>query len=183
MDIGILRTIADEEVELMLSWRNAPTVRQNMYTRHEIGPEEHRQWWEKIKNSPVNRYFMYEYESHPSGIVGFTSIDEINATASWAFYSSPNAAKGTGSRMEFLALDYAFDSLGLHKLECEVLAFNEPVIALHKKFGFSIEGVLRDHHKVGEEFIDVYCLGILKSEWKTHRPLMQDKLARFSQAK
>ena len=180
MDIGILRPIADEEVELIRGWRNAPSVRKNMYTRHEISPEEHRQWWERMQASPKHRYFMYEYESEPCGVVGFTGIDVINANATWAFYSGPSAAKGTGSRMEFLALDYAFGPLELHKLECEVLAFNEPVIALHQKFGFLVEGVLRAHHKVGEEFVDVYRLGILKDEWRTQRPLMEDRLSRFS---
>ena len=180
MDIGILRPIGDEEVELMRSWRNAPSVRQNMYTRHEIAPEEHRQWWARMQASPKHRYFMYEYESEPSGIVGFTDIDEINANATWAFYSRPNSAKGTGSRMEFLALDYAFGPLALHKLEGEVLAFNKPVIALHQKFGFLVEGVLREHHKVGEKFVDVYRIGILKDEWWAQRSLMEESLLRFS---
>lgn len=41
--------------------------------------------------------------------------------------------------MEYLALEYAFKDMGLHKLFCEVLAFNAPVIKLHQKFGFKIE--------------------------------------------
>jgi len=84
--------------------------------------------------------------------------------------------------MEFLALDYAFDSLGLHKLECEVLAFNTPVIGLHKKFGFTVEGIIRAHHKVDQEFVDVYRLGILNDEWRDHRPKMVSKLQSFAQA-
>lgn len=179
MDIGELRPVEDDEIDLMRSWRNAPSVRQNMYTRHEIGPEEHRAWWERTRNSPAHRYFMYEYEDAPCGIVAFTGIDDLNANSSWAFYARPDAPKGTGSRMEFLALDYAFGPLGLHKLECEVLAFNSAVIGLHQKFGFLVEGVLRQHHKVGDEFVDVYRLGILGEEWNDHRPVMAEKLARF----
>jgi UDP-4-amino-4,6-dideoxy-N-acetyl-beta-L-altrosamine N-acetyltransferase len=179
MDIGELRSIKDDEIELMRAWRNAPSVRQNMYTRHEIGPEEHREWWERTRTSQAHRYFMYEYQGAPSGIVAFTGIDQVNVNSYWAFYARPDAAKGTGSRMEFLALDYAFGPLGVHKLACEVLAFNTAVIALHKKFGFSVEGVLRQHHNVGDGFVDIYSLGILVDEWRNYRPTMVEKLERF----
>ena len=40
-DLGGLRGIKEDELELMLSWRNAPKVRENMYTRHEISLSEH----------------------------------------------------------------------------------------------------------------------------------------------
>ncbi|SFM81877.1 UDP-4-amino-4,6-dideoxy-N-acetyl-beta-L-altrosamine N-acetyltransferase [Marinobacter pelagius] len=180
LQFGSLRPIRDSELELMLSWRNEPSVRQNMYTTHEIGLEEHLAWWATTKDSPRHRYFMYEYEGRPAGIVGFTGIDRGNQNASWAFYASPEAPKGSGSRMEVLALDYAFGELGLHKLSCEVLAFNTSVIRLHEKFGFQVEGVLRDQHKRGDEFIDVYRLGLLCREWADARDEMIAKLTRLS---
>lgn len=78
--------------------------------------------------------------------------------------------------MEYLALECAFNSLGLHKLCCEVLAFNLPVIKLHKKFGFIIEGILRDQHKIDDDFVDVYKIGILASEWLSLRESMFTKI-------
>lgn len=177
---GLLRAIQDTELALMLSWRNAPAVRQNMYTTHEITLEEHLAWWEGTRESSRHRYFMYEYAGAPQGIVGFTGIDTANQNSSWAFYASPEAPKGSGSRMEVLALDYAFQELGLHKLCCEVLAFNTPVIRLHEKFGFRVEGVLRDQYKRDDEFIDIYCLGLLSEEWAEARDEMIAKLTRLS---
>ena len=38
--------------------------------------------------------------------------------------------------MEFFALDYAFLTLKIRKLCCEVFTFNSGVIKLHEKFGF-----------------------------------------------
>ena len=78
--------------------------------------------------------------------------------------------------MEFLMLEHAFDELQLQKLYCEVLAFNTPVIKLHQKFGFSVEGILRKQHKVNDDFVDIYRLGILAPEWQEHRQVMQEKL-------
>ena len=178
--LGLLRSIQDDELPLMLSWRNESSVRQNMYTTHEITMSEHLIWWKPIKGSDRHRYFMYEYGGVPLGIVGFTSIDSVSQNSSWAFYASPDAPKGTGSRMEALALDYAFEELRLYKLYCEVLAFNAPVIKLHKKFGFIVEGVLREQHKHDGEFTDIYRLGLFSTEWAEARNDMIVKLTRLS---
>jgi UDP-4-amino-4,6-dideoxy-N-acetyl-beta-L-altrosamine N-acetyltransferase len=122
---------------------------------------------------------MYEYNSSPMGIIAFTKIDTINNNASWAFYSSPDSPKGIGSKMEFLALDYAFSKLGLYKLYCEVLSFNSTVIKLHQKFGFYIEGCFRKQHKIEGSFTDIYRLGILSDEWSTIRPNIAKKLEKI----
>lgn len=163
----------------MRLWRNAPNVRANMYTRHEIGVQEHLDWWNRVRQREDLKYFMYELLGRPSGIVGFTGIDVINKNSSWAFYASPDAPKGVGTMMEFLALEFAFNELALHKLYCEVLAFNAPVIKLHQKFGFKIEGVLREQHVVDDKFVDIYQLGLFESEWFEQRSVMESKIAAF----
>jgi UDP-4-amino-4,6-dideoxy-N-acetyl-beta-L-altrosamine N-acetyltransferase len=125
---------------------------------------------------------MYELDAVPLGIVGFNHIDQANRNAAWAFYAAPDAPRGTGSKMEYLALNHAFDQLGLHKLQCEVLAFNEPVIKLHKKFGFKVEGVFREQHRVDERFVDIFRLGLLANEWAEHHDPMLTKLTKLAQA-
>ena len=177
---GVLRVINEADLDLILSWRNAATVRKNMYTTHEISKAEHLAWWERVKTSDRQTYFMYEFFDNPLGVVGFTDHRREHRCSSWAFYASPNAPKGTGGRMEMLALDYAFGELALHKLSCEVLAFNTSVIKMHEKFGFRIEGVLRDQHFRGASFVDIYCLGILHSEWAEKRNEIISKLSRIS---
>ncbi|TBU91662.1 UDP-4-amino-4,6-dideoxy-N-acetyl-beta-L-altrosamine N-acetyltransferase [Stutzerimonas kirkiae] len=180
LKFGVLRPINPEELELMLAWRNAPSVRANMYTRHEISLAEHLAWWSRIQGRSDQKYFMYEFQGAPLGIVAFTGIDRTNQNSSWAFYASPQAQKGTGSKMEFVALEYAFRNIQLHKLCCEVLAFNTPVIKLHQKFGFKVEGVLREQHMVDEAFVDIYRLGVLASEWAVQREEMLHKLLKLS---
>ncbi|MNY18922.1 UDP-4-amino-4,6-dideoxy-N-acetyl-beta-L-altrosamine N-acetyltransferase [compost metagenome] len=177
---GKLRNIKPEELELMRSWRNAPNVRANMYTRHEISLEEHLAWWSRVQQRTDQQYFMYEMAETPLGIIGFMGIDDESRNSSWAFYASPDAPKGTGSRMEFLALEYAFKEINLNKLHCEVLAFNSPVIKMHQKFGFQIEGILREHHKLDDVFVDIYRLGLLSREWAEHSTSMFNKIQKFT---
>lgn len=180
LTLGILRPIKPEELTVMLEWRNSPIVRSNMYTRHEISLEEHLTWWSSVQKREDQQYFMFESNGTGSGIVAFTEIDTINRVASWAFYASPTAPKGTGSKMEFLALEYAFSHLNLHKLCCEVLAFNTTVIKLHEKFGFKVEGILREHHKIDVKFVDIYRLGLLAMEWERHRGEILHRIQNFS---
>lgn len=174
--MGHFRAIEDSELERMRTWRNSPAVRANMYTRHEISASEHLAWWERTRGREDQQYFMYERSGAPLGIVGFTAIDPANRNCSWAFYSAQEAPRGTGSRMEFLALEHAFGTMGLHKLHCEVLAFNTSVVGLHQKFGFAIEGTLREHHRMDGEYVDIIRLGLLASEWVGKRDEMQAKL-------
>lgn len=179
MDIGLLREIRDEDLTLMLQWRNAPDVRKNMYNTEEISLETHLAWWAKVVASDKFKYFMYENEGVPLGIVAFTDLNHKSRHSFWAFYASPNAPKGTGSRMEFLALDYAFNVLDLNKLSCEVLDYNPAVIKLHMKFGFKQEGLFEKHHWANERFCDVVRLAIFKDGWKMSRAIMLDKLMSY----
>ncbi|HQS02503.1 MAG: UDP-4-amino-4,6-dideoxy-N-acetyl-beta-L-altrosamine N-acetyltransferase [Halothiobacillus sp. 24-54-40] len=181
-DFGRLRRIEDSELALMLSWRNAPSVRLNMYTRHEISMDEHLAWWERLRNQSDQNYLMYEKAGKPLGIVAFNNIDLDNRHAFWAFYASPDAPRGVGSFMELLALDYAFDQLNLHKLSCEVFAFNTGVIKLHQKFGFTVEGVFRSHHLVDGAFVEVYRLGVLEDEWLQNRNPLLGKIERIKRS-
>ncbi len=178
--IGKLRDINPDELELMLAWRNAPTVRFNMYTCHEISLDEHLAWWATTQQRKDQQYFMYEYRGEPAGIVAFNGIDPVNKNTSYALYASPFAPKGCGARMDYLALEHAFGPLGAHKLHCEVLGFNTAVIKLHMKFGFQVEGVFRQHYRRDDNYIDIYRLAILASEWSAQRPAMQEKLARVA---
>lgn len=160
----------------MRLWRNAPAVRGNMYTRHEISPDEHRSWWARTVAREDQQYFMYELAGVAMGVVSLNGIDRINSNCSWAFYAAPNASRGAGVRMEYLALTHVFDELGLHKLSCEVLALNASVIRLHQKFGFKVEGIFRQHHKRDACFVDVYRLGLLQEEWAVKRREMFGKV-------
>jgi len=43
---GVLRSIQESELELVLSWCNQLSVRKNMFQTHEIPIKEHVSWWE-----------------------------------------------------------------------------------------------------------------------------------------
>ena len=161
---------------MILEWRNEPAVRKNMYTSHEISLDEHRSWFGMLMKDETKAYFVFILDSIPVGVVGFSEIDPITKIATWAFYASPEAPRGTGSLMEYYALEYAFNELKLYKLRCEVLGFNQMVVKLHTKYGFVIEGQLREAHYSEGEYHDIVHLGIFSQEWQEQRDKMKQKL-------
>lgn len=182
-ELGTLREVKDSELGLMLCWRNSPEVRANMYTQHEITLDEHLSWWKETKCRNDRKYLMFEKNSLPQGIVGFSVIDRNNSNCAWAFYASPDAAKGAGVCMEFLAIDYAFEKIKMNKLYCEVLAFNIAVIKLHQKFGFLVEGNFRNHHLINNNYVDILRFGLLNVEWQNKRSDMLNRVLSSIRAK
>ncbi len=179
---GRLRAIGLDELETIRVWRNAPNVRANMYTQQEISREEHLAWWENSAKLPENLYLMYENGGRALGVVYFNRMDRVNRNAAWGFYASPCAPKGTGSKMEFLALDYAFGELKLYKIYCEVLSYNSAVIKLHNKFGFSQEGVFKEQFRCGEEYVDIHRFGLLSIDWLDIRLQMESRILMLEKA-
>ena len=142
--------------------------------------DEHKAWFNGLKNNKNVQWFIYhEDNGQAAGVVGFTDINMKSKNASWGFYAGSNAKKGIGFRMEIEALNYAFDTLRLHKLNCEVLATNMRVVSLHEKFGFIREGLFRQNHFNGEGFVDVVRLGLLSEEWNDKKVEILEKAASF----
>lgn len=176
--IGDLRKITEKDLPTIRIWRNSPEIRSKMYTRHEITETEHLEWWKSLddkKKMPL----LYEAEGIPLGFLSINFINKENTVASWAFYAAPEAPNGTGAKMEYRALDFAFFELKLHRLECEVLASNITVLSLHQKFGFQKEGTARERYFDGNSYIDVMTFGILAEEWKAKREEMRKKIERL----
>lgn len=182
VNLGMLRPMNSADLDRVLKWRNHPSIRTNMYTQHEITPVEHQAWWERVKDSPNFRPYIYERDGIPLGYVAFSEISSKNKTATWAFYSSPDARRGTGSLMEFLALDEAFGAIGLRKLSCEVLGRNARVVKMHERFGFQREGLFREHVLIDGAFDDVHRLALFANEWTAMRAktlkLIEERFAR-----
>src|SRR6056297_1146130 len=119
----LLRPVKETDLDMILAWRNAPEVRQNMYTTHVISSEEHRLWWNKMNSDESVRLLLLEDEGRPIGFISFTNYTGSGGCATWAFYSGDSSKKGIGSMMEQAALEYAFEELKVYRLECEVLSF------------------------------------------------------------
>lgn len=144
LELVPLADCSDGEIEKIRLIRNEPAISVNMYTSHEIAGNEHRNWVKKVLLRDDLHFFAIRQDGAIVGAASLSSIDRQQHSADWAFYlSQATRGKGLGSALEYKMITLAFHEFGLRKLGCEVLEFNEAVIALHKRFGFVEEERLK----------------------------------------
>jgi UDP-4-amino-4,6-dideoxy-N-acetyl-beta-L-altrosamine N-acetyltransferase len=157
-----LRPLAADDLETIRAWRNHPDIRRCLFSTHEIPRDEHQAWFEHASEDSARRLLLLERDNRAAGFVQFQVL-AAGGIVEWGFYVAPGAEKGTGSVLARHALRFAFHDAGFHKVCGRVLAFNEPSIAFHLKFGFRREGTLREHHFDGTRYHDVLCFGLLQA--------------------
>lgn len=174
-------TVCDESIQQeVLKLRNESYIRSNMYTEHIISKEEHLNWVTNLKADNKNIIFVVLENNEVKGVASVNNIKEEHKVADWAFYLDKSMqGKGLGGALEYSMLKFVFDKLNLHKLNCQVLDFNDAVVSMHKKFGFTEEGRLRKSIIKNDKGIDVVLLGITKEEWDSIKLEREKYLTRF----
>lgn len=162
-----LRSMTNDDLNLVFNWRNHPDVRSCMFHQHVISLSEHQQWYQNRTNDPAWHLLIYEYQNSPQGFISLNT--DSNLLADWGFYKAPSSVRGIGGLMGIEVLDYAFDKLNLHKVNGQVLASNDDSKKFHLKLGFQQEGILRDSYLNESGYHDVWHFGLLKHEWQKNR--------------
>ena len=163
-----LRDIRPEDKEMIRAWRNLPEVALYMYRDHYISPEAHERWLSEMGADPTRRYWIISQGEVNFGLVNLYQISVPDRRCYWAFYlARPGArGRGVGTCTEYLILQRVFEEMKFNRLCCEVLASNQTVIEMHRKFGFVQEGYFRQHVIKGEKPMDVVSLAMLREEWE-----------------
>ena len=73
--------------------------------------------------------------------------------------------KGLGSEAVGALIEFAFDTVSLHRIEADVDPRNDRSLRLLERFGFRREGLLRERYYVDGERQDTLMLGLLRSDW------------------
>ncbi len=77
--------------------------------------------------------------------------------------------KGFGKEAISTIIKYAFEKLNLHRLEAEVIEYNEGSKKMVEGFGFILEGRLREAKYSNGKYYDILRYGLLKSEFNKGR--------------
>ena len=77
--------------------------------------------------------------------------------------------KGVGSALMAAMIDIADNWLGYRRLELTVYTDNAAALALYRKFGFEIEGTLREYALRGGKYVDAYAMARLRAVPKDAR--------------
>ena len=85
--------LSEADLSKILSIRNESPVRNNMYTSHQIGADEHKSWADGLRSSPDRKFFSVEHEGSIVGAAGLSAINLAHKRADWRFiYHKPSRA-------------------------------------------------------------------------------------------
>lgn len=104
-----------------------------------------------VADSKIVGMLVTSGDPHPAKI-GTIEID-LGVRTDWH-------RQGLGQSLLNAAQEWAV-AQGVHRLQLRVMTHNASAIALYRKFGFEIEGTLRDHLKIKDRFIDQHVMGKL----------------------
>jgi putative acetyltransferase len=72
--------------------------------------------------------------------------------------------RGVGTALLAAAIDIADNWLGYRRLELTVYTDNAAAVALYRKFGFEVEGTLREYAFRNGEYVDAYTMARLRAD-------------------
>lgn len=156
-----------EHLERVRVWMRDAETRESLGTIAPPSDLSHERWFESLQTDPRRQTFAIA-APQPVGLAGLNSIDLVYRNAELWIYVGDRTARRSGAGRAAVEdlLDFAFDTLGLHRIYVRVFAFNEPARKFFRACGFHDEGIDREAVFKRAEFHDVYRLAILASERK-----------------
>lgn len=123
------------------------------------------------------------YDKTNQRYVGLTRLYEINnfnksAKLGYTWYDKVVHGTKINKSCKLLLLDYAFNEMGLYRVEFNADTRNEKSIYAMKSIGAEVEGILRSHIVLPNGYRrDTIVLSILKEDWnKKIRKQLIDKI-------
>lgn len=105
----------------------------------------------------------------PIGIFQLRPLDPKFFAADWGFaLGSPYWGRGIFSAAAELVLEFAFETVGVHRLEARSVVGNGRGNGALRKVGAVCEGVLRGSLLKNGEYLDQHLWTILQNEWHRH---------------
>ena len=159
----ILREIEEEDLNLIVKWRNNPEIIRGFFSYLPLSKVKQRKWYEKYLNDDTQQTFIIELkkEKTPIGTVGLTNIDYKNQKAELGILIDRSYQnKGLGKEALNLLIKFAFDEMNIRKIKALVFKENEPAIKLYKSCEFIEEGILKKEVYKNGEFKDVMIMAL-----------------------
>ena len=152
-----VRWLADPEMSRWLERLGKPPTLEDEY-----------EWWHEKRSDPDN--VLWAIDTLDGRLVGTTelrlTLRAERAELGVAIHDKTQWSKGLGTDAVRLVVDYAFEELGLNRVELTTDEQNARAIRCYEKVGFSREGLLRQHRLLDGEFGNTVVMSILKEEWE-----------------
>ena len=144
-----LRKVKQEDLKFFRDWRNTPAIWQNNTQFILLNLKQQDSWFNRINsiNTKEKMFTIINEKQNPIGICGFVQIDNNHKNAKIAIIIGKTRlhSKGIGTESLNLLLKYGFNKLKIHRIDAEVIEYNEKSINFFQKLGFEPDAVMRDY--------------------------------------
>jgi len=166
----LIRAIEREDLPLIQAWFNDPEIAMGLgdltYPTSRLAQER---WYERTQSDEHTVRLAVENEAGLCmGLTGFWHIHWRDRRAEHAIAIGDKSCHGKGYGREAIATcaRYAFEEMGLFRLDAAILATNEASLRAYQACGFQVEGRQREHAQRGGRRIDRVILGMLESDYR-----------------
>jgi RimJ/RimL family protein N-acetyltransferase len=124
-------------------------------------------------------YFAICVDGAPCGIASYLRIDPQHGSIEIGhiWFGTPLQRTTAATEAIFLLARHAFDDLGYRRFEWKCNALNERSRRAAERFGFTFEGIFRNHMVVKGQNRDTAWYSIIDDEWPAIRSAFEEWLA------
>lgn len=166
----VLRAIEREDLLKLQQWANDPEVQQALSGWHfPTSMEDQQKWFSSLSCTSINQRFMIESSDLGAiGTINLVSIDWKNRNAFCGFMLGEKTChgKGYGTDAMMAIMRYAFDEIGLARLDGDMVENNSH--SLHvctKKCGWIVEGRKSHGYFRQGKYWDKIIMGITSHQY------------------
>jgi len=163
-----LRPVSREDIPKILVWINDPEVRQFVSSVVPTTQKFEEDWVDGLCKDKDNVVLVIETKDGVAiGLMGLHRINWVNrvATTGALIGDKEYWGKGFGSDAKMALLEYAFNTLNLHRINSDVIAFNERSLNYSLRCGYQIKGKKRQAMFRHGKYWDRIELGLLREDW------------------
>ena len=166
-----LRAVKETDIPILATWYADTEVMTHqtsgaLLPKSQAALEELVRGWSQ--DSPSQAAFAIERLSDEAllGIVNLWGLGPTSRYATLAvMLGKPFWSQGYGGEALRLLLTFAFDELGLHRIQLTVNADNERAVRAYERAGFVVEGRARDAYYRAGGWRDMLWMGVLEHEF------------------
>ena len=165
----LLRSLEMDDLGSLIKIHNNQEIKKSaMYHPFPVSSFLDQKWLEKRLCDMSNKsvYFAIE-EKKTSNFIGFvslTNINWINRNCDFGIIiNTESQGKGFGKEVTGMILNYAFETLNLHKVCLQVIETNDRAIKLYENLGFVKEGELVEQYFTDNRYYNAILMGIIRN--------------------
>ena len=173
-----LRRAERDDLDTIVAWMEDPDFLEFLYGDPTRSPKQIREQIVSMlgraagQSMPGGIYLIIDSTEHgPIGLLSLQRISWRNRSCSVDLYVGDKKLRNhmVAGIAFYRAMEYCFDELNLHRVSAFIYSFNDRSWRIIERAGAKRELTLEKHIARGGVLHDVYCYGLLRSEFDAFR--------------